>query len=347
MKWIDVMPNHWFYRDVLEAGRIRLSPDTDEGLFTGIPYNVFATDKERLVRSYISTENQSEFQLPGYISSPDNPLYVYIETTRTQPALIENGRFVLEAPLSAGLRVTAFSSGIPLLGLDPSDPETYGRPSINGLAAYPQYTLYEARAYKYDSIQGEKCIVLGRSYRRVNVNVRPGETVQVALRRVIGDENNMFTIISGVLYTSYEANGFPAFVQYSYEDSNGVIQFKGEDALPSAPYVNYSDRFFPGSQMLRVEFFTVIHKILSNLYYRFTDTEPAFSTFNERKVPDVRPENWFYTAVIAVLNEKYLDGCYVFPLYEDGSFSPLTGITRAETVMYLNRLIEWTSERFR
>jgi hypothetical protein len=341
------MPNHWFYRDVLEAGRIRLSPDTDEGLFTGIPYNVFVEGKERIVRSYITTENQSEFLLPGYVSSPDNPLYVYIESARTQPALIESGKFVLGSPISAGLRVTAFSSGVPLLGSDSSNWETYGRPSTNGLAAYPQYTLYEASTYKYDSMQGEKCIVLGRSYRRAAVDVRAGETVQAALRRVIGDQDNMFTIISGVLYTSYEANGFPAYVQYSYVDAKGVTQFKGEDALPTAPHVDYSDRFFPDSQMLRVELFTVIHKIISNLYYRFTDTEPAFATFNEREVPDVQPGDWFYAIVMAVLNEKFLDGCYVFPLYEDGSFGPRAGITRAETVMYLNRLIEWAAERFR
>lgn len=347
LKWTDVLPYHWYYRYVLEADRIKLQPDSDEGLFTGIPYNVFVEGRERIVQSYTSTENQSVFPIPGYTASADNPLYVYIESARTEPSIVENGKFTLGAPISAGLRVTAFNAGVPLLGTNPLDPVTYTRPSINGLASYPSYRLHEASDYTFDPLKGEKCIVLGRSYRKIAVDVRAGETAQAAVGRVFDHEDHLFTIIDGTLYTSYSAKDYPAYVEYSFKDASGAVVYKGEDVIPTAGYVNYTDRFFPDSRHLRSEFFTILHKITSNLYYRFTDAGPSFSTFNERAIPDMEADAWYYDAAMSVLNEKYSDGCYVFPLYDDGTFQPNNAITRAETVMFLNRLIEWTSERFR
>jgi hypothetical protein len=347
VKWIDVQVSDWFYRDVLEADRIKLDPYTNEGLFTGIPYNDFVVGKERIVQSYLSTDNQAEFLLPGYVASPDNPVYVFIEGARATPALIEDGKFVLSNPISGGMHVTAYSTGVPKMGTDPANVLAYQRPSTNGLSTYPSYKLFEAATYIYDPMKGEKCVVLSKSLKRVKVDVRAGETEQGAAARVIKDSDDLFTIIKGTIYVPYSMNNLPAHVEYSYNDSAGMAQYKYEDAVPTASYVDYADRFFPSINLLRQEFFLLLYKMMNNLYKRYTDTGPGFSTHNERNVPDVVVSDWFYAPVISVLNEKYQDGCYVFPLYDDGTFAPSSGITRAETVMCLNRMIEWAAERFR
>jgi len=346
MRWIDVSPYDWYYRDVLDAARLYLSVDQSdtETLFNSIPYNKFVAGKERIVRSYISTENQIEFPLPGYVPSDDNPVYCYVDGV---PVNVETDvdKVYLPNPISAGLQVVVMAMGVPYYETD----TCRKAPVLVQAGIYPSAELAHKSKYTFDINYSlnEIATAMGQKLRRIELERYPGETVQEAMRRQVGYDRNVFTIVDGVLYTSYEYWNIPVTVQYNYKGANDQILHTAETVIPTSEVVVWNDRFFPKVNLMRGEFMVLLQRMRLNLYRRFTDREYVPYAVNERNIPDIPDGQWWTEDLMDILHEKYLDGCYVFPLYADGTFNPSGCITRAEAVTYLHRFIEWALERFR
>lgn len=344
MRWIDVSPYDWYYRDVLDASRLYLNPDESEALFQSIPYNRFVPGKGRIVRSYISTENQIEFDLPGYIPSNDNPVLCYVDGV---PVRVETDRdkVYLPSPISAGLEVVIMAMGVPELIQDGCKMT----PTVSHRGIYPSAELMHKSKYTFDINYSlnEVATAMGQKLKRIQLERYPGESVQDALRRQVGFDRNVFTIVDGVLYTSFEYWNVPVTVRYNYEGENGQILHTSERVIPTSEAVGWNDRFFPNVKLTRAEFMVLLQRLRLNLYHRFTDREYDAVINNERNIPDIDMSAWWAEDLLDIINEKYLDGCYVFPLYADGTFNPTGCITRAEAVTYLHRFIEWALERFR
>lgn len=344
LQWIDVSPYDWFYRDVLDASRLILDPNDNKTLFESIPYNAFKPGKERIVKSYISTENQIEFPLPGYTPSDDNPVYCYVDGVPVQVET-DKDKVFLPNPISAGLEVIVIAMGEPAYRQEGCQYTPY---TIHD-GVYPSVELKNKSEYVFDINfhLNEVATALGRKLKRIDLGLFPGQSVQEAMKEKVGYRRNMFTIVNGVLYTSYELWNIPITVEYNYRGPNGQIMHTSEKVIPTSPAVRWNDRFFPDVTLLRAEFMSLLQRIRKNLYNRFTDRVHKPVINNERNIKDIPMDKWYSEDLLDILNEKYLDGCYVFPLYEDGTFNPEGCITRAEAVTYLHRFIEWALERFR
>jgi len=342
MRWVDVSPYSWYYRDVLDSARVELDIDGN-ALFESIPYNRFVENRGRLVKTYISVENQIEFAFPGYIPSTANPVYAYVEGS---PVLVETeaNKVFMPNPLSAGLEVTITAMGEPQL-------VKYGCrniPVTDFRGTFPSANLSKKANYifDYNYSLNEIATSLGRKLKRVEISLYPGQNIQDALHDQIGYTRNVFTIINGVLYTSFEYWNMPIIVEYNYKVGEQIMH-TSERVVPTSDIVAWNDRFFPNVVLTRAEFFSLLQRLRKNLYNRFTDREYVPFVNNEREIPDIPDGQWYTDDVYDIINEKFLDGCYVFPLYEDNTFNPTGCITRAESVTYLHRFIEWALERFR
>lgn len=357
-RWIDVDPLDWFYRSVLEADRIYLDPNKEETLFSGKLYNKFISGKERKVVNFTTVEGQTKFKISGYKPHPDELVYVIIDGVLTSPSKLENDWVHVGQPLAGGLKVTVFLSGVPeMLTGDPMKNDAANciiTPLINSCTpAYPSAKLEKQKDYVFDLryFYNEYCVCLGKKLQRVNVTVKSEEPIQAALQRTIGYKRDCYTIIDGYLYVSYNLNGFPCLVNYNYKSKGVVKNRQNEPVTPKSSCAVYNDRFFPDITLTRAEFFVLLQRMRKNFYNRYTDREYVPNTVNntERYISD-RDQivgKWYAEDVLDILDEKFLDGCYVFPLYEDDTFAPDVCVTRAEAVVYLHRFIEWALERFR
>lgn len=348
LKWIDVAPTDWFYRDLLEADRIIIDPENlHTKLVSSIAYNIF--EVPRVVKTFISEDGQREFTVPGLVNRSDNKVTVYVDGIPALVEKIEGETVTLVNPLASGMEVVIVSSGVPKMY---TGPWCGLRPGHNGEdSAYPRAELSRKDLYTYNPYysRNESCVVFGRRLKRIDVTIQPFEDIEDVLRRVIGHRDDVYTIIDGVLYVPYNYNNLPINVCYNYQDTEGNVYNYCEKVVVSSPtgLVSYTDRFFPKVKVLRAEFLIFLHRIKVALHNRFTDRKYYLNTSNERNVPDVDVASWYGPTVLDMLNDKYLDGCYVFPLYSDGTFRPMNCITRAESMVYLNRFIEWSLERFR
>lgn len=351
MDWIDINPRQWFYRSVLEAKRIYLDKDKEVSIFNSYPYNVFETGKERRVEVFISDEGQKEFEIPGFIPDPRMEVLVYIDGALVFPSHLENDYVHLPNPIAGGKEVIIVISGVPAMRQDspcrqvPHTDECSPR--------YPSAVLSQSGNYTFNInySPNEVAVALGRTLKRVNVQVAPNETIQQALERVIGLNTYQFTVINGVVYVSYHLKDIPLTINYNYMDGGVVKHMIGERITPTSDCVLYNDRFFPDVNTTRAEFLVLLDRVRENLYNRYTDrgyvsTASHLLTRDIKDIDDIL-SRWYAEPLLNILNEKYLDGCYVFPLYEDGRFVPEDCITRAEAVVYLHRFTEWALERFR
>ena len=364
VRWIDVDPNDWFYRSVIEASRIYLDPHKEKPLFEALPYNQFYQPRPRQVYVFNSEEGQTEFKLDGFKPLKDMRVFVFIDGVPIEPAKQEEGKIHLPNPVAGDREVVVWVTGVPHLGSTPCDPtqkdclegtcREYPR-VLNCSPKYPSADLSQKDNYVFDIRYSlnEVAILFGKKLKRVNVQVREGETVQKALERAIGLKDDCFTIINGTIYVSYNLNGFPISVNYNYfnTETNMVHNLQGEKVIPESNCALYTDRFFPDIYMTRAQFFVVLQRMRENLYNRYTDRgyKSTHPDFTERPIKDKATilKGDYAEDVLNILDEKFLDGCYVFPLYEDGTFDPERCITRAEAVVYLHRFIEWALERFR
>lgn len=365
MRWIDINPRQWFYRSILESQQIFLDGDKERTLFNGHTYNLFEAGKERRVEVIISEEGQKEFEVPGFIPDPRMEVLIYIEGALIYPSKLEPDYIHLPNPIAGNKEVVIMISGVPSLATYPCDPNAQDCSDGNcrevplGRGCEPRYpsaNLQQRGSYIFNInyARNEVAVALGKTLKRVHVDLLPGEVVQQALERVIGFKQDVFTVINGVLYVSYHLNHVPVRMNYNYVSHNegGIVKhLVGERIVPNSSCVLYNDRFFPDLKQTRGEFMSLMQRMRENFYNRYTDRGyiQTNKSFTQRFIKD-RDEilgKWYDEDVLNILEEKFLDGCYVFPLYEDSSFNPQACITRAEVVVYLHRFMEWALERFR
>lgn len=354
-KWIDVSPKDWYYRSVLEADRIFLDGDRDESLFTTKTYNQFITGKSRSVHNFTTTEGQTSFKIKGYKPDSRELVIIYIDGVAYTPSKLEKEIVHIGFPLAGSKEVSVVLSGIASMhnGDHTNDNcQTYPLKSTCTLS-YPTKKLEMQAKYVFDLRYSlnEIVVCMGKKLKRVNVDVANGESVQAALTRTIGNKDDCFTIVNGHLYVSYNLNQFPMLVNYNYKSGAVIKNRQKEKVVPSSKCVTYTDRFFPDITVSRGEFFTTLQRMRVSLYNKFTDRgyHPNTVANTERYIRDRSKivGKWYAEDVLNILDEKFNDGCYVFPLYEDDSFDPEVCVTRAEAIVYLHRFSEWALERFR
>lgn len=353
IKWRDVDPMDWFYRSVLESDSIKESATEEFSIIRSYPYGVFEDQYPRKVYTFTTTENQVEFACPGYNVHKENYVTMYIDGVLTFPGKLEKDKISAMSPLAGGIQVVIIVSGVPKL-IKMGNEDCAERPIVSNCKQYyPFYELEEKDNYVYDAkyVLNEKVMCLGRSLRRMTVERNQGESVQDALTRVIGLLPDRFTIIDGYLYVSMNLNSIPMKVNYNYT-ANGVVKNRyNEPAVPNSNCVQYNERFFPYANMMKYEFYVILERMKHNLYHRYTDREyslnPTSALF--RRITDKKDivGKWYEGELLNILEDKFSDGCYVYPLYEDDTFSPMTCITRAEMIVALSRFNEWALERFR
>lgn len=345
-RWIDVDPLDWFYRDTLEITRLKTDGTGNVDVLSGMTYNVFKTGYERMVKRFVTVNGQQEFLVPDYKYHADNPMFVMINGVEVLPEKIEDGKVTMSNPLSAGIEVVCVAYGIP----DRKDIGCLNTP-YNGTSDYrmPHGTLKYATTYKFSlSNPPESCTVLGVKLKRMIVTVGAGSDAGVVIRNAIGFQRDVFVIHKGEVYLPYMYNGFPATIGYNAK-INGVNRRTSETVIVESGRVTYNDRFFGDVRIRRGDFFALMSRIYENLHNRYTDRAFAYNSTPMRDIADKADiqANWYRNDVLTLLDEKYHDGCYVFPLYTDDKFEPEACITRAEAVTYLNRFIEWITEKYR
>lgn len=354
-RWLDVEPRDWYYRAVLEADRIFLDPAKTTTLFNGKHYNKFVTGKNRTVHNFTTTEGQTVFTIKGYKPDSREDVIVYIDGIPNKPSKLESGKVTIGFPIAGGKEVSVFLSGVTEMYEGDHTPEncqTYPLVDTCKLA-YPSKKLEMADKYVFDTRYSQNEIVtcMGQKLRRVNVTLKTGETPQSGLARTIAYADNCFCILNGVLYTSYNLNNFPVQVNYNYKAGAVIKNRQREKQVPTSKCVMHQDKFFPRITIQRGEFFVLLQRMRANFYNKYTDRGYTANTpvTTERYIADRSKiaGKWYATEVLNILDEKFNDGCYVFPLYEDDTFQPEVCVTRAEAIVYLHRFTEWALERFR
>ncbi|WP_434750848.1 S-layer homology domain-containing protein [Paenibacillus amylolyticus] len=345
-RWIDVDPLDWYYRDTLEITRLRTDLTGDVEVLSGMTYNVFKEGYERMVKRFVTVSGQQEFLVPDYKYHVNNPVFVIVNGVEVLPEKVENGKVTMTNPLSAGIEVVVIAYGIP----DRKDIGCVNTPyNESGDYRMPHATLKYASTYHFSySNQPESCTVLGVKLKRLLVTVGAGSDAGVVIRNAIGFQRDVFVIHKGEVYLPYMYNGFPAVIGYNAVIKK-VSRRTSETVVVESGRVTYNDRFFGDVRIRRGDFFALMSRIYENLHNRYTDRVFTYNDTPLRPIvdKDVILSKWYSNDVLTLLDEKFHDGCYVFPLYEDGKFEPEACITRAEAVTFLNRLIEWITEKYR
>ncbi|MEC0629797.1 hypothetical protein P8860_10805 [Bacillus spizizenii] len=354
-KWLDVSPKDWFYRSVLEADKIFIDSKREETLFTPKRYNKFVTGKSRKVYNFTTTGGQTKFHIKGYKPDSRETVVVYVDGVPYNPTKLEKDYVHVGFPMAGNKQVSICLSGVVQMHQGdhtPKNCQTYPLTSTCSLA-YPSKKLEMSKKYVFDLRYSlnEVAVCMSKKLTRVNVDKAEGESIQAALTRSIGDKDDCFTIIDGVLYVSYNLNQFPIYVNYNYKSGAVVKNRQKEKVVPSSKCVMNNDRFFPNITVSRAEFFVILQRMRNSLYGKYTDRgyHPNSVDKTERHISDRKKivGKWYSEDVLNILDEKFNDGCYVFPLYEDNSFQPEVCVTKAEAVVYLHRFSEWALERFR
>ncbi|MGG3797725.1 hypothetical protein [Metabacillus fastidiosus] len=354
-RWIDVSPKHWFYRNVLEVDRLYLDHKKENTVIQGKLYNKFITGKSRTVHNFTTTEGQTSFKIKNYKPDSRELVIIYIDGVPYPPSKLESGIVHVGFPMAGGKEVSVYLSGVVDMKKGdhtPANCQTYPLTDTCELA-YPSKKLEMAGRYVFSPYYSlnEIVVCMGKKLKRVNVMVANGESIQAALTRTIGHKRDCFTIIQGTLYVSYNLNGFPLLVNYNYKSGAVIKNRQKEKVVATSKCAMYNDRFFPEITVPRAEFFVILQRLRVNLYNKFTDRgyQPKVVAKTERYLADRNKivGKWYDEDVLNILDEKFNDGCYVFPLYEDDSFQPEVCVTRAEAVVYLHRFMEWALERFR
>lgn len=354
-KYIDVDPKDWYYRVITEAQNIFLDPKKEETLFSDVLHNKFIKGKSRGVFNFTSKEGQTQFKIKNYKPDSRERVIVYVDGVPYPPSKLAKGVVTIGAPLSGGHEVCIAITGV--VSMHEGDETTKGcgtYPLTNTCTlSYPVKKLSKQSKYVFDTRYSlnEVCVCMGKKLKRVNVKVGNGESKNNALRKAIGNKNDCFTIIDGYLYVSYNLNNFPMQVNYNYKRGAVIKNLQKEKVVPTSKCVMYNDRFFPDATLTRAQFFSLLQRMRRSLYNKFTDRTyvPNLADNTDRYIKDRSKiiGKWYDEDVLNILDEKFNDGCYVFPLYEDDTFQPEVCVTRAEAVVYLNRFTEWALERFR
>ncbi|OBR67745.1 hypothetical protein A7K91_08400 [Paenibacillus oryzae] len=345
-RWIDVDPLDWYYRDTLEATRLKTDGSADFDVINGMTYNVFKPGYGRVVKRFVTVSGQKEFLVPDYTYHSSNPLFVMVNGIEVLPEKVEDGKVTMTNPLSEGIEVVCVSYGIP----DRKDIGCVNAP-YNGTGNYrlPHATLKHKTAYKFSlGNPPETCTVLGVKLKRMIVDVKAGADAAIVIRDAVGFKRDKFVIHNGEIYLPYLYNGFPAVIGYN-AIIGGRNRHTTETVIVESGSVTYNDRFFGDVRIRRGDFFGLLSRIWMNLHNRYTDKPFAYKTTASRYIKDKAAieAQWYKNDVLTLLEEKYGDGNYVFPLYANDSFEPESCITRAECVVFLNRFIEWITEKYR
>lgn len=344
-RWVDVDPLDWYYRDTLDITRLKIDADGSDVL-QGMTYNVFEKGQERMVKRFITVEGQKEFLIPDYTYNAKNPVYVLVNGIEVVPESVETGKVTMSNPLSAGLEVVCVAYGIPAIRREGCVDKPY-----EGCSEYvhPRAALKHKATYFFSkNFAPETCTVLGVKLKRLLVRVKAGEDPRKVVRDALHFQRDKFVIHDGVVYLPYQYNGFPAVVGYNAK-IKGVYKRTVETVIVESKCVRLNDRLFPNVRFIRGNFFGLLYNLLSNIHHRFTDRKLELNTSPKRYIADGDDVDkyWYGKYVRTLLDEKFMDGCYVFPLYIDDKFEGEECMTRAEAVTYMHRFIEWVTEKYR
>lgn len=134
MKWLDVTPDKWFYRDINELTDIIVKVkqlnnngevvESEQNFYSGIAYNDFISGKEAVDYEFIATNKQIEFRIPSVVNpTSNNPLVVYVNginvaIDKITPNSPSGKTYIkLTRPLREGSVVRAVYSGEPKMSV--------------------------------------------------------------------------------------------------------------------------------------------------------------------------------------------------------------------------------------
>lgn len=346
--WIDVDPLDWFYRDMLDMARLGLDAPSEHSFIEGMPYDTFEQGHERMIKRFVTSDGQQEFVIPGYQMHIDNPVSVLVAGVQVQPEKVENEKITMPNPLPGGLEVVCIAYGRPAYQEDGCVHRPYVE-TDESVISLPSSTLSMAVDYQDQTkYQPETVTVLGTKLKRLPVKVLSEEDPSEAIKKAFGFRQDVFAIHQGMVYLPFNYNGFPVLVGYNYQEA-GSVQFKQENVVVSTDHARYHNRFFPNVRMKRAQFLVLLQQMRVDIYNRYTDRGLESSTYPPRTLQDRSSFSgqWYEQAVMDLVSEQFLDGSYVFPLYENNMLDPEKCITRAEATVFLNRFIEWALEKFR
>lgn len=345
-RWIDVDPLDWFYRDTLVATRLKTDATGEVDVLAGMTYNKFVDGYERMIKRFVTIEGQQEFLVPDYKYHADNPLFVLVGGIEIMPEKVETGKVTMSNPMTAGIEVLCVA---------------YGRPEMKRIGCLdtpytgcsdfrlPSAELKHKSTYFFSmNYKPETCTVMGIKLKRKIITIQTGEDADLKIRNAVNFKRDVFVIHKGKVYLPYMYNGFPAVVGYNAK-INGVNRRTVETVMVDSSCIALNDRFFPSVRIRRGDFFALMGRLYENLHNRYTDRAFSYNISPDRVIVDRADieANWYKNDVLTLLNERFHDGCFVFPLYADDKFEPEACITRAEAVTYLNRFIEWITEKYR
>lgn len=277
-RWIDILPNKWYYNEMVEAGNIYL--EDGDPLIEGIPYNVFEPEAPYIYKEIKALANQDTFILDKAISpSKDNPLYIYIDGVQTvyKEVTIEgtNTKVILYQGAREGAVVSFASYGKPKV-------DNNGIPSITTVPTirYPNYKLSKSENYTYSSYNSQHAEYVyagGKPLKRITIPQNEWDTStdrQKLLRKYIKYKTDVYFIApDGIIHLPYNLNNVSCKIIYATNE--GYLKKNTEEFVPKADNVLFLNRVFPEARMTRGEGFVLLNRLRSTFYSRFTDVDAS------------------------------------------------------------------------
>lgn len=273
-RWIDNLPNKWYYNEMVEAGDIYL--EDGEPFVAGMPYNVFEPNAPFIYVEVKALAGQHTFTIDKVIEpSSNNPLYVYVNSIQTvYKEVVKDGtntKISLFQGVEEGTIVTFASYGIAKV-------DNNGRPFLNANnLQYPNYTLKGASSYVFDNYNSqftEYVYAFGKQLKRARISneewVGASGNIQKVLRKYIKSNADTYVVSAdGVIHLPYNLNNVTCKIIYTTNE--GYNKKNTEEFVPTSPSVSFLNRLFPESKMTRAEGFVLLDRLRSSFYSRFTD----------------------------------------------------------------------------
>ena len=360
-RFFDVLPNYWYYNDVVELEDIIL--DNDKQFISGFPFNNFVVGKEAVDIIVNVTQSGVEIVLDIVIrDTTDNRATVYVDGFITSAKITPDSpvagktKVSLTRPISQGQTVRIIQQGVPMV-----DSGT-GRPSANGQKpfSYPHFDVITDSNLMYASditqtFWSERALYNGAELRRVEYSD------SIHTNKTFFSNDYEYTVSpDGILYAPFNLNNEVIEIKYSYIDiSTGVIGTDGYTKLRATLGIDESlvyFGFFPNAKITRSEFFAILNNLRLYLTRKYSVGEPYRSTKTTSRFSDVQSQlstNPWWWVHIRDLEElklpKQINGKddYLINGRPDGTLDYNALVNRAEIITLIDKFRQWFIEAFK
>jgi hypothetical protein len=368
-RFFDVLPNHWFYKDLRELENI--IDDDSKQFVTGIPFNKFETGKEGIDKGYpvLSATNVLVLDI-AFDSTQENPVTTYVDGIVTNCSVVKNkpveGKTTItfQRKLILGQYIRVVRKGTPKLTDVGYWSEELGKPDANvGKLpfSYPHVqfvgtedSLFGSFTDPTDPYFVERVTRNGSELKKIDY-----PTTNINDDMFFFKSDNEYTVSpQGKVYVPFSLNLENITMKFSYFNnfdaiSVGSMTARAEiDPTENLLYFGY----FPNGRTSRAELFTLLNNLRIYLTRRYSSVDPfkndskttsRFPTVQSKLVGTVGTpsEPWYWKHVKVIEDLKLPNGDYIIP--QDDDLDLDIALRRKEAIVYIENFRVWFIESFK